>query len=92
MIIHLEPDILKHEVDWALGRITMNKASGGDGIPAELFQILKDDAALNMPANLENSAVATGLENVFSFQSQRKAMPKNAQTTPQLHTSHTLVK
>ena len=49
----------------------MNKASGGDGIPAELFQILKDDAALNMPANLENSAVATGLENV-SFHSNPK--------------------
>ena len=44
-----------------------------------------------MPANLENSAVATGLENVFSFQSQRKAMPKNAQTTTQLHSSHMLV-
>ena len=50
---------------WALGSITTNKASGGDGIPAELFQIPEDDAgesaALNMPANLENSAVATGL-------------------------------
>ena len=45
-----------------------------------------------MPATLENSAVATGLEKVFSFQSQRKAMPKNAQTTSQLHSSHTLVK
>ena len=44
MITHLEPDILECEVKWALGRITMNKASGGDGIPAELFQILKDDA------------------------------------------------
>ena len=74
----------------------MNKASGGDGIPVELFQILKDDvvesAALNMPANLENSAVATQLESKFSFQSQRKAMPKNAQTTAQLHSSHTLAK
>ena len=69
----------------------MNKASGGDGIPVELFQILKDDA-LNMPANLENSAVATGLEKVFSFQSQRKAVPKNAQTTIQLLSSHTLIK
>ena len=52
----------------------MNKASGGDGIPVELFQILKDDAvsvALNMPANLENSALATGLEKV-SFQSNPK--------------------
>jgi len=45
-----------------------------------------------MPANLENSAVATGLESQFSFQSQRKAMPKNAQTTTQLHLSHMLVK
>ena len=44
MITHLEPDILECEVKWALGSITMNKASGGDGIPLELFQILKDDA------------------------------------------------
>ena len=44
VITHLEPDILEYEVKWALGDITMNKASGGDGIPAELFQILKDDA------------------------------------------------
>ena len=58
---------------WALESIATNKASGGDGIPVELFQILKDDAmkALDMPANLENSAVATGLENV-SFHSNRK--------------------
>ena len=61
---HLQPDILECEVKWALGNITTNKASGGDGIPVELFQILKDgaSAALNMPANLENSAVASGLE------------------------------
>ena len=64
VIIHLEPDILECKVKWALGGITMNKASGGDGIPAELFQILKESAALDMPANLENSAVATGLANV----------------------------
>ena len=61
MITHLEPDILECEVKWALESITTNKASGGDGIPAELFQILKDDALkvlqINMPANLENSAV-----------------------------------
>ena len=43
VITHLEPDILECEVKWALGRITMNKASGGDAIPAEIFQILKDD-------------------------------------------------
>ena len=44
MITHLEPDILESEVKWALGSITMNKPSGGDEIPAELFQVLKDDA------------------------------------------------
>ena len=75
MITHLEPDILECEVKWALGSITMNQASGGDGIPVELFQILKDDVvkvtALNMPANLENSAVATGLEKI-SFHSNPK--------------------
>ena len=71
MINHLEPDIRECEVKWALESITMNKASGGDGIPVELFQILKDDAALDMPANLENSAVATELEMV-SFHSNPK--------------------
>ena len=93
MITHLEPDILECEVKWALGSITTNKASGGDGTPVELFQILKDDAvesaALNMPANLENSVVATGLEKV-SFHSKEK--PKNLQTTVQLHSFHMLVK
>ena len=79
MITHLEPDILKGEVNRAFGSITTNKANGGDGIPVELFQILNDDAVksavLSMPANLENSAVATGLEkSPFSFQSQRKTM------------------
>ena len=78
MITHLEPDILECEVKWALRRITTNKASEDDGIPAELFQILSDDAlesaALNMPANLENSVVATGLEKV-SFHS----IPKEGQ-------------
>ena len=75
VITHLEPDILECEVKWASGSITLNKGSGGDGIPVELFQILKDDAvesaALNMPANLENSAMATGLEKV-SFHSNPK--------------------
>ena len=71
MITNLEPDILECEVKWALESITTKKASGGDGIPVELLQILKDDAvkvlhAFNMPANLENSAVGTGLEK-FSF-------------------------
>ena len=73
VITHLEPDILECEVKWALASITTNKASGGDGAQVGLFQILKDceSAALNMPANLENSAVATGLENV-SFHSNPK--------------------
>ena len=73
VIIYLEPNVLECEVKWVLGSITTNKANGGDGIPVELFQILKDDAvkvlhSLNMPANLDNSAVATGLEKV-SFDS-----------------------
>ena len=70
VITHLEPDILECEVKWALESITTNKASGGDGIPVEFFQILKDDA-VKVPANLENSAVATGLEKV-SFHSNPK--------------------
>ena len=78
VITHLEPDILECEVKRALSSITMNKASGGDGIPAELFQILKHDAVKVlhqiMPANLENSAVATGLEKV-SFHSNPKERP-----------------
>ena len=64
VVTYLESDILECEVKWALGSITMNKASGGDGILGELLQILRG-AALNMPANLENSAVATGLEKVI---------------------------
>ena len=76
VITHLEPDILECEVKWALESITMNKDSGGDRIPAELFQILKDgavtSAALNMPANLENSAVATGLEKVSFYSNPQK--------------------
>ena len=76
MITQPERDILECEVKWALESITTNKASGGDGIPAELFQILKGDSmkvlsVLNMPADLENSAVATGLEKV-SFHSNPK--------------------
>ena len=75
VITDLEPDILECEVKWALESITTNKASGDDGIPVELFQILEDDAVkvlqLNMPANLEHSAVATGLEKV-SFHSNPK--------------------
>ena len=87
MITHLEPDILECEVKWALESITTNKASGGDGLPVELFQILKDASTFGKLS----SGHRTG-KGQFSFQSQRKAMPKNAQTTTQLHLSHTLVK
>ena len=65
VVTHLESDILECEVKWALGSITTNKASGGDGITVKLFQILKDNAvsdAINRSANLENSAGTTGLE------------------------------
>ena len=77
VITLLEPDILECEVKWALGSITTNKASGGEGIPVELFHILKDDAVKVLHSicqhweNLENSAVATGLENI-SFYSNPK--------------------
>ena len=74
VITNLEPDILESQVKWALESITTNKASGGDGTPVGLFPILKDDAEKvlhSMPANLENSAVATGLEKV-SFPSNPK--------------------
>ena len=68
MITHLEPDILECKLKWPLGSITTNKASGGDGIPAELFQILKDAAVKVLYSNLQYSAVATGLEKAsFHF-------------------------
>ena len=84
MITHLEPDILECEVRWTLRSITTKKASGGDGIPAELFQILKDDvvmmfAVLNMLANSENSAVNTRLEKSGFILIPKTAMLKNAQ-------------
>ena len=94
VITHLEPDILECEVKWALGSITANKASGGDGIPVELFQILKDDAVKVLPSICQQiwnaqHGHSTG-KGRFSFQSQRKEMPKNAQTTAQLHSSYML--
>ena len=90
------PDILECEVKWALESITMNKASGGDGIPVELFQILKDDAVKVLHSICSKfGKLSRGHRNGkgrFSFQSQRKAMPMNAQTITQLHSSHMLVK
>ena len=96
VIGHLEPDILECEVKWALENVTTNKASGGDRIPAELFQILKDDAVKVLHSICKHiwkliSGHRAG-KGQFSFQFQRKAVPKNVQTTTQLHSSHTLAK
>ena len=85
VIAHLEPDILEHEVKWALESITMNKVNGGDRIPAELFQNLKDDAVKVLPSICQQiwktQQWPQDWKSQFSFQSQRKAMPKNAQIT-----------
>ena len=96
VITDLEPDILECEVKWAFKIITTNKASGGDGIPVELFKILKDDAVKVLHSICQqfgklSSGHRTG-KGQFSLQSQRKAMPKNDQITTQLHSSHRLVK
>ena len=90
MINDLEPDILKCKLKWALGSITTNKASGSDGIPVDLLQI----HASKFGKLRSGHSTVTGQ---FSFQSQRKATPKNVQTTyththTQLHSSHMLVK
>ena len=79
VITRLEPDILEYEVKWALGNITMNKASGGEGIPVELFQILKDDAVKVLHSICQQIWKAqhghrTG-KGQLSFQSQRREMP-----------------
>ena len=97
MVTHLDPDILECEVKWALRSITMNKVSESDRIPVELFEILKDYAMEVLHSisqkNLKKTQqwLRTG-KGQFSFQSQRKTMPKNPQTTPQFHSSHRLVK
>ena len=98
VITHLEPDILECEVNWALESISTNKAGGGDGIPVELFQILKDDAVKVLHSICQQiwktQHLATGLEKV-SFHSnpkERQCQRMHAQTTAQLHSSHTLVK
>ena len=96
VITHLEQDILECEVKWDLGSITMNKASGGDGIPVELFQILKDDSVKVLHSICQQiwktqQRPQDWKRSVF-IESLRKAMQKNAQTTAQLHSSHTLVK
>ena len=96
VITYLEPDILECEVKWALGSITTDKARGGDGIPADLFHILKDDDVKVLhqyPSKFEklSSDHRTG-KGQFSFLPQRRAMPKNVQTTTQLHSFHMLAR
>ena len=96
VITHLEPDILECEVKRALGSITRNKASGGDGIPAELFQFLKDDAVTVLHSICQQiwktqQCPQDWKRSVF-IPIPKKAMPKNVQATAQLHSSHTLTK
>ena len=95
VITHLEPDILECEVMWTLGSISTNKASGGDGIPVELFQILKDDAVKVLHSIYQQIWKTQQWPqdwNRSSFQSQRKAIPMSVQTIAQLHSSHMLAK
>ena len=95
MITQLEPNILECEVKWALGSITTNKASGGDGTPVELFQILKDDVkVLNSICQqiLKTQQWPQDWERSVFIPIPKKARPNNVQTTTQLHSSHTLGK
>ena len=94
VITQLEPYMLEYKVKWALGSITTNKASGSNGIPAKLFQILKDDALKVLHSMCHkfgklNNCHKTG-KSLFSFQSQKRAVSKNVQTTIQLHSFHML--
>ena len=94
VITHLEPDILKCKVKWALWSITMNKASGGDGIPVELFQILNDDAMKVLHSICQQiwktqQWPQDWKKSVF-IPIPNKAMPKNVQITAQLYSSHML--
>ena len=96
VITNLESDILEYEVKLTLGSIIINKASGGDRIPVELFQILKDDDVKVLHSICQQIQKTEQWpqdwkKSVF-IQSQRKAIPKNAQISAQLHSPHTLVK
>ena len=96
VITHLKPDILECKVKWALGSITTNKASGGDGIPVELFQILKDDAMKGLHSICQQIRKTQQWpqdwkRSVF-IPIPKKYNAKDVQTTTQLHSSHTLAK
>ena len=96
VVTHLEPDILGCELKWALGSITTNKARGDDGIPDELFQILKDDAVKVLHSICQQTWKTQPWPQNWKMSVfipiQRKAMAKNVQTTAQLHSSHMLAK
>ena len=96
VIIHLQSDILKCKVKWVLGSITVNKVSGGDGIPVELFQILTDDAVKVLHSIYQQiwktQQWPQDWKRSLFIRIPKKGMPKNVQTTAQLHSSHTLVK
>ena len=96
VVTHLKPDILECKVKWTLGSITTNKARGGDRIPVELVQILKDDAVKVLHSVCQQiwktQQWPQDWKRSVSFQSQIKAMPKNVQITTQLYSSQTLAK
>ena len=95
VVTHKEPDILEFEVKWTLGSITINKASGGDGIPTELFQILKDDAVKVLHSICKFGKLSSGHrtgKGQFSFQSQKRPVPKSIPMIIQLCSFHMLVR
>ena len=96
MVTHLKPDILECEVKWALGSITMNKDSGGDEIPAELFQILNDDAVKVLHSICQQiwktQQWAQDWKRSVFIPIQRKEMPKDVQITVQLHSFYMLAR
>ena len=96
VITYLEPDILECKVKWAIGSKTMNKASGGDRIPVELFQTLKVDPVKVLHSICQQiwktQQLLQDWKRSVSFQSQRREMPKNVQTTAQWYSTQTLAK
>ena len=95
MTTHLELDVLECEVQWTIGSVTTNKASGSDRITAELLKFFKDDAVKCCTQHVNNWKVSSGHRNgkgQFSFQYQKRAMPKNVQTTVQPHSFHMLAR
>ena len=94
MVTHLETDMPEYKVKWALENVARNRATGGDGIPAELLKILKDDAVKVLQSicqQTENSAVTTGMEKVNFHSNPKETTSKNVQTSMQLYSFHVLV-